>query len=398
MARINIKRLGINRTVFTLGVVSLLTDISSEGIYPLIPLFLVNVLNTPVMDIGLIEGIAESTASILRVFSGWFSDIVGSRKWITVAGYALSSVSKPFFAVSTSWQQVLGIRFADRLGKGIRSAPRDALIADVTPAESRGISFGFHRAMDTVGALTGPLLAFWLLRSLHFEYRTIFFLSAVPAVLAVFILIAFVKEPARVKKTRQEWPSLRLSALSPRFKQFLLVSVIFSLGNSSDVFLILRARDVGISAASTLLVYVLFNSVGATFSTTAGAISDRFGRRNIMLAGFLVFAAVYTGFALVTSPATIWILFAFYGLYNALTGGVQKAFAADLISPGMRGTGMGTFNMLTGVALLPASVIAGYLWNAINPSAPFYFGAIMSLAAAFLLAVFFRGSVIYTDT
>ena len=391
------RRLGISRTVVLLGTVSLLTDISSEGIYPLIPLFLTNVLHTEVVAVGLIEGIAESTASVLRIFSGWLSDVLKNRKWLTAAGYTLSTISKPLFALTTSWQQVFGVRFADRAGKGIRTAPRDALIADVTPAESRGISFGFHRAMDTVGAIVGPLLAFWLLRSVGAGFRTIFLLSAIPAVLGVIVLVAFVREPPRVTKVAEEAPSLRLATFGRPFKLFLLVTVVFSLGNFSDAFLILRAQNVGISVSSILLIYVLFNGVEASLSTVAGAASDRLGRRNVILLGYIIFAAVYAGFGLaVGGAAGIWVLFAFYGLYHALTSGVQKAFAADLIGVGVRGTGLGAYHMLTGLALLPASLIAGYLWDAISPSAPFYFGAILALAAAVLLAVLFRGSVTYT--
>ena len=392
------RRLGISRTVVTLGIVSLLTDVSSEGIYPLIPLFLVSVLHASAVDVGLIEGIAESTASILRIFSGWFSDVLHDRKWITTAGYGLSSISKPFFAIVTSWPQVLAIRFADRLGKGIRSAPRDALIADVTPPESRGISFGFHRAMDTTGAIAGPLIAFWLLRSLHLGYRTIFLLSGVPAILGVLILIAFVRQPAHTEKTKQARPSLRLGSFDRPFKLFLLVATVFSLGNFSDAFLILRARDVGISATNVLLLYVLFNSVEASLSISAGAVSDRLGRRNVILVGYLVFAVVYAGFGLARQPATIWILFGFYGLYYALTQGVQRAFAADLVGAGLRGTGLGAYHTLTGLALLPASLVAGYLWDAFSPSTPFYFGAAMAFIAAMLLVVFFRSSATYNDT
>ena len=391
------RRYGISRTVVVLGIVSLLTDISSEGIYPLIPLFLVNVLHAQAVSVGLIEGIAESTASIVRIFSGWLSDVIGGRKWITTAGYALSTVSKPFLSVTTSWHQVFAIRFADRLGKGIRSAPRDALIADVTPAESRGISFGFHRAMDTVGAVTGPLIAFWLLRSMGMDYRRLFLLSAIPAVLAVVIIIFFVRERARVR-TGEAPPSLSLRGFGVPFKKFLFVATLFSFGNSSDVFLILRAQNLGISVGKILLIYVLFNSVEATLATAAGAVSDRLGRRNVILAGYLVFAAVYAGFGFARHPAEIWVLFAFYGLYNSLTSGVQKAFATDLVSAGMRGTGLGAYHMLTGIALLPASVIAGYLWDKVNPSAPFYYGAAVALVAALMLAVLFRGSATYTDT
>ncbi|MHB1191222.1 MAG: MFS transporter, partial [Armatimonadota bacterium] len=224
----------ISPTVIWLGVVSLLTDISSEAIYPLIPLFLVNVLGARVVEVGLIEGVAESTASVLRIFSGWASDRLGTRKWPAVVGYALSAVSKPFLAASTSWGQVFGVRFADRLGKGIRSAPRDALIADVTPPERRGISFGLHRAMDTVGAVTGPLIAFALL-GIGFTYRRIFLLSAVPGVLAVLILIFVVRE-VRHRPAASPMP-LRLSGFSRRFKLFLFAATVFALGNSSDAFL-----------------------------------------------------------------------------------------------------------------------------------------------------------------
>ena len=391
-----VKRRRIAGTVVTLGIVSLLTDISSEGIYPLIPLFLTNVLGAQVAAVGLIEGIAESTASILRLFSGWLSDRFGDRKWITVIGYGLSSISKPLFAISQSWPQVLGFRFADRVGKGIRSAPRDALIADVTPPESRGLSFGFHRAMDTVGAVTGPLLAFWLLKSLHLGFRPIFWLSAIPAVLAVLILITFVRE----RKTKREHvapPSIKFSIFNRNFKMFLLVVTLFSLGNSSDAFLILRARNVGISTENILLIYVLFNSVSALLCTHAGDISDKIGRRNVLLAGFLVFAGVYVGFAVVKHPAAVWGLFAVYGAYTAMTAGIQKAFATDLVCADMRGTGLGAYQTLTGIALLPASLIAGFLWDAVSPSAPFYYGAGMALISAILLLVLFQAQTTCTD-
>lgn len=387
---------GISRTVFVLGAVSLLTDISSEGIFPLIPLFLTEVLRAEVLAVGLIEGVANSTASILRVFSGWLSDVLGNRKWLVVGGYSLSTVSKPMFAAAGSWQAVFGIRFADRLGKGIRTAPRDALIADVSAEGRRGVSFGFHRAMDTVGAIAGPLIAFWLLRTVVTDYRVIFLLSAIPAAAAVLILVFFIHEPRPERPGVVERPFVRLSGLGRPFKLFLLVTTLFSLGKFSEVFLILRARDIGIGAGTVLLTYVVLRSVEAALSVWAGALSDRVGRRNVMLAGYLVFAGVYSGFGLAHSTMTVWVLFASYGLYSALTQGVQKAFAADLISAGMRGTGLGAYHTLTGLALLPASLIAGYLWDAINPAAPFFFGAAMALLAAFLLATFFRGSSTYT--
>lgn len=384
----------LNRTVIILGIASLLTDISSEGIYPLIPLFLVEVLRTPVVDVGLIEGVANSTASILRVVSGWLSDVLGSRKWPVVAGYSLSTVSKPLLALANSWQAVFGVRFADRLGKGIRTAPRDALIADTTPPERRGVSFGFHRGMDTLGAVAGPLLAFWLLGTVaQNNYRTIFLMSAVPAVLAVLVLVTFIREPRHERPAAAERPSIKLRAFSREFRLFLIVSTVFSLGNSSDAFLILRARDLGVAAGSVLLVYVVFNTVEASLSVWAGALSDRIGRRNVILAGYLVYAAVYAGFALARSASAVWVLFAAYGAQNALTQGVQRAFAADLTSAGARGTGLGAYHTLTGIALLPASLIAGFLWQHMSPAAPFYFGSALAVSAAVLLAVFFRGNL-----
>ncbi len=394
----NGRTFGLSRTVVVLGVVSLLTDVSSEGIYPLIPLFLVEVLKTQVVVVGLIEGIANSTASILRIFSGWLSDVLGNRKWLTTTGYSLSTIAKPLLAVSYSWQAVFGIRFADRLGKGIRAAPRDALIADTSPTDRRGISFGFHRAMDTVGAVTGPLLAFWLLRSLAYSYRTIFLLSAIPAVLAVLILIAFVREPRRERPARAERPSLALKGFSRQFKLFLVAATLFSVGNSSDVFLILRANHLGIGTDGILLLYVLFNAVEASLSMSAGALSDRIGRRNVILAGYVIYAIVYAGFGLVRSTSLVWALFALYGVHNALTQSVQRAFAADLTCADARGTGLGAYHALTGVALLPASLIAGYLWQVVSPSSPFYFGAAMAAIAAVLLAACFRRDAICTAT
>ena len=388
---------GIGRTVLVLGIASLLTDVSSEAIYPLIPLFLVNVLHTSVVYVGLIEGIAESTASVLKVFSGWLSDAVGGRKWITVAGYTLSTLSKPLLSISNSWGQVLAIRFADRAGKGIRSAPRDALIADVTPPEYRGVSYGFHGAMDTTGAVAGPLLAFWMLRSLHVSFRHIFMLSAVPAILAVLVLAVFVRERYTGNRLSGALPSLKLSSFDTKFRKFLLVAVLFSLGNSSDVFLILRAQNIGISVSKILLVYVLYNVVFAGLDTAAGAVSDKLGRKGVLLCGFAVYALVYAGFGLATRPIEIWFLFGFYGLYAAMTDGVMRAFAADLVGAEVRGTGLGTYQSLTGVALLPASLIAGLLWRVINPAATFFFGAILAASAAALLAIFFRPNPTYSD-
>jgi len=392
----------ISPTVIVLGFVSLLTDMSTESVYPLIPLFLKNVLKAHVPDIGIIEGIAESTASITRVFAGWLSDKLQGRKWITVAGYSLSALSKPLLYFATVWPQVLGIRFADRLGKGIRSAPRDALIADVSDPANRGIAFGFHNAMDTIGAILGPLLAFLVIRSLAASgsdiaeslYRRMFLLTAIPAAIGILILVLFVREHRHTADGTQ-MPPVKLSGLGKDFVRFLIVTVVFSLGNSSDVFLVLKAQRVGISTVNILLVYALFNTVEATFSTWAGAVSDRIGRKNVILVGYVIFAFVYAGFGLAANWLTVVLLFAAYGLYNAVTQGAQKAFAADLTESNVRGTGMGTYQTLSGLALFPASVIAGYLWT-VNPSATFYYGAATAIIAALMLAVLFRSRTTYS--
>ena len=388
----------LGRTVVTLGIVSLLTDISSEGIYPLIPLFLTEVLRTNMAAVGLIEGIANSTASILRVFSGWFSDVLGNRKWLTVSGYSISALSKPLLSLSNTWQSVFALRFADRLGKGIRTAPRDALIADACSPDHRGVSFGFHRAMDTLGAVAGPLLAFWLLAVLGGNYRAIFVLSAIPAAAALLVLIAFIREPTCNRSRDAKRPSLTLKDASIQFKLFLVATAVFSIGNSSDAFLILRARNLGMAASGIVLAFALFNAVEAALSMWAGALSDRIGRRNVIVAGYLVYACVYAGFGLTRSTSAVWALFATYGVYNALTQGVQRAFAADLACADAMGTGMGAYHTVTGLALLPASLIAGYLWQSISPAAPFYFGATMAGFSAILLLILLRRGATCTAT
>lgn len=380
----------LSRTIVTLGIVSLLTDISSEGIYPLIPLFLTEILRANMAAVGLIEGIANSMASILRIFSGWLSDLLGSRKWLTIAGYSISALSKPLLSLSNSWPSVLGLRFTDRLGKGIRTAPRDALIVDTCPPDRRGASFGFHRAMDTVGALVGPLLAFWLLALFGGNFRAIFLLSAVPAAAAVLILIAFIREPKCGRPCDTKRPSLTLKDSSLQFRLFLLATTVFSIGNSSDAFLILRARSLGMAASGIMLAFALFNAVEAALSMWAGALSDRIGRRNVIVAGYLVYAGVYAGFGLARSTTLVWALFALYGIHNALTQGVQRAFAADLACADAMGTGMGAYHTTTGLALLPASLIAGHLWQSLSPAAPFYFGAAMATLSAILLLILLR--------
>lgn len=394
------KILGVSRTVFTLGIVSLLTDVSSEMLVPILPQFLAFAIGAPIASIGLIEGVAESTASLLRVWAGYLADKVGRPKLLTVIGYGLSALSKPFFIFSTTWTHVLGIRFADRFGKGIRSAPRDVLIADSTLESERGRAFGLHRAMDTTGAMLGPLvilLLVWLAaRQLDFKalgtnrsiYTMIFIAATIPAVLGWLVLVFFVKERPHEEHAAKR-PEIRVSALGSRFKVFLFVVTLFSIGNSSDAFLVLRATSepVGMGFLQFLWVYVVFNAVSALVAVRSGILSDRIGRRPVIITGWLVFAVVYFAIARVTNPTGIWVWFTIYGIYYGMTEGVLKAYAIDLAPSHLKGTAVGAYYTFTGLALLPASLIAGFLWERFGPSAPFYYGGATALLAAVLMGV-----------
>jgi MFS family permease len=379
---------GISRNVFILGITSFLTDLSSEVVYPLVPLFLTSVLGAPYSVVGLIEGIAESTASVLKVFSGWLSDRWQKRRPLTILGYGISSLAKPLLAAASGWPMVLALRFGDRLGKGIRVAPRDALIADSTEPANRGRVFGFHRTADTAGAALGALLALVALGLIGERYRTIFLISAVPGLLGVVSLF-FIHERTHAHSHAAR-PRLSLSQFDRKFKLFLLASAVFAIGNSSDVFLILRAKDLGLSAFGAVLAYVVFNLVYGAFSMPAGSLSDRIGRRRVIAAGFVIFSLVYLGFALAGSSAFIWPLFAVYGLYMAMTEGVGKAFAADMAPPHALGTALGTYNTVIGLLTFFSSLIAGLLWDAIGPRSPFLFGALSGIAATAILLLAIR--------
>ncbi len=394
---------GVSRTVFLLGIVSFLTDVSSEMLVPIVPQFLSFALGASPAIIGLIEGIAESTASILRVYAGYLADKFGRPKLLTVIGYGLSAISKPFYIVSSSWSQVLAIRFADRFGKGIRSAPRDVLIADTTPDSERGRAFGLHRAMDTAGAMMGPLIVALLVMFLFGReflvqpgekhraiYHTIFIAAAVPALLGWLVLAIFVKEHKHSQATAK--PEIKLSALDKRFRVFLAIVTLFSIGNSSDAFLVLRATSAPIRMdfLTFLWVYVVFNALSAFVSLRSGIVSDRIGRKPLIVIGWLIFSLVYFAMARVGTPTGIWVWFIVYGIYYGLTEGMLRAYAVDLAPAHLRGTAVGAYFTFTGVALLPASLIAGYLWNLFGPSAPFCYGAATSLVSAVLLAALVR--------
>jgi len=379
-------KIGISKNVFVLGLVSFFNDVASEMIYPIVPIFLTSVLGAPVAIVGLIEGIAESTASILKVVSGWLSDKCQKRKPFTVIGYSVSAISKILLSLAYSWPLVLLARFIDRFGKGVRTSARDALITESSESAVRGRAFGFHRAIDTMGAVIGPMIALLAIHFLDNNFRLIFSLAFIPAFIGILLLLFFVKEKKKEANSSSTF-HFNWHNLDPSFKIFLLISFIFALGNSSDVFLILRAQNLGLSLTLVVLVYVLFNFTYAIFSIPAGIISDKIGPRKVLLAGFLLFSAVYLFFGLADSSLFLWLLFPVYGLYMALTEGVGKAYISNLVPQEKTGTAFGVYQTTIGLTTFFASLIAGLLWTYIGVSAPFIFGSIMAVISAFLFVV-----------
>ena len=363
-------------------------DVSSEMIYPLVPLFLSNVLGVNKFLIGLIEGVAESTASILNVFSGWWSDKIRSRKNLMIVGYATSTLSRPIMATAHTWLQILIARFVDRVGKGLRTAPRDAIIAESSEPAHLARSFSYHRSMDTMGAVVGPLLALLLLQFFANSYRTVFWISMVPGVIAVFIVMVFITERGNHIYVQQGGPpTLTLKVFDRKAQCFILVATLFALGNSSDVFLILKAQHVGIPMSVIPGVYLLFNLIYSISAIPAGIIADRFGKKRIILMGFVLFAALYYGFAVAITTVTIWFLFGFYGFFMGLTEGIQKAYLATIIPPQVRATAFGVYSTAIGITKFPASLIGGWLWDNVSPAMTFYFGAAISMVSAALFMV-----------
>jgi MFS family permease len=367
-------------TVKALGAVSLLTDVSSDMIYPLLPSFLTVELKAGPAFLGLIEGVAEAAASLLKLAAGRASDALPRRKPLVVAGYSLSSLARPLVALATAPQQVLWIRLADRIGKGTRGAPRDALVAEVTPPEIRGRAFGFHRAMDNVGALLGPLAASGLL-ALGLELRVVFALAAVPALMSLGLLVFGVQEAPR-EPVRERAPDARAGAFPRSFRLYLVVLALFTLGNSSDAFLLLRAQECGVGLAAIPLVWTLHSAVKAAGSTHAGALSDRLGRRRAIALGWTVYALSYVGFALATSSLQITLLFACYGIFHAMSEGPERALVADLAGENARGAAFGAYHAVTGAMLLPASLLTGWLWQSYGSTAALLTGAALAAAAA----------------
>jgi MFS family permease len=389
---------GLPRNVWAASLTSFFMDISSEMVINILPLFLFNVLGVRTSVIGLIEGIAEATSSLIKLFSGWLSDKLQTRKWLAVAGYGLSAAAKPFFYFASSWLGVAVVRWVDRVGKGIRTAPRDALVADSVGEKQRGLAFGFQRAADTAGAMLGLLVALlvvWWAQSNALTlskstFQVIVLVSLLPAVVAVLVLALGAKD-VPVEGHRPA-PRLSFRALGKPFVVFLVIVGLFDLGNSSDAFLVLRAQERGMSVTGILVMLVVFNLVYALISTPAGALSDRVGRRRMIVIGWLIYAAIYLGFGLAKTVPQVWILYVLYGVYYGIAYGTSKAMVADLVSENVRGTAYGTYNAVLGILDFPASLIAGLLWQGawgwagLGAQAPFLFGAALAFLAALLMA------------
>lgn len=395
------RSLNLPANVLAISLVSFLNDASSEIIYPLLPLFLATTLAASPGAIGLIEGAAESTSSLLKLFSGYWSDRRGKRKGFVVFGYTLASVARPLLGFATSWLHVLFIRFSDRIGKGIRSAPRDAMIADSAAPEERGLAFGFHRAMDHAGAVVGPLLGYLILQVVSInpnapsaaDFRQVFLLASVPALAAVLVAAFLIKErkpssdAAIELEARTNTPPVRLTlrGFDANFKRFLFVIALFTLSNSSDAFLLLRAREAGVVASHIPLLWAALHVCKVVSSVIGGDLSDRFGRKRLIASGWLVYACVYAGFGFADSALEVWLLFIVYGAYFGLVEGAEKALVADLVPADKRGTAYGLYNLAFGVTVLPASFLFGELWKWQGASIAFLASATLSLTATVLL-------------
>jgi MFS family permease len=401
------------RNVFAISFVSLLNDASSEIIYPLLPVFLSLTLGASPGIVGLIEGTAESISSLLKLFAGHFSDRFGKRKIFVVSGYALSSFARPLLAFAVNWYQVLAIRIADRVGKGVRSAPRDAMIADTVAVEERGLAFGLHRALDHTGAVVGPLLGYLLVLIFSAnrnaptaaDFNKIFLLASIPALAAVVVVALFVRESYKPNTAPDaaldlaldiapdaSAPQLRFSlgGFDGNFKRFLVIVALFTLSNSSDAFLLLRAQSAGVSVAAIPLLWAMLHASKVVSSLFGGHLSDTLGRRKLIVSGWILYAAVYGGFAFVSNPVSVWILFLIYGIYFGLAEGAEKALVADLVRPEQRGTAYGLYNLAFGITVLPASLLMGALWDWRGPQTAFLVSAILGATAAVLLLLLVR--------
>lgn len=375
------------RSVLILSLVSFFTDFSSEMIYPLLPVFLSTVLGAGALALGAIEGIAESTSALFKIISGYWADRVQNRKPFILTGYGLAGFVRPLVALAGAWPVVLVLRFVDRIGKGIRTSPRDALIADVTSPGERGRAFGFHRASDHAGAVVGPLVAAALLGIESVSIRHIFLLSAIPAAIVVAIICLYIKEPKTRKKTQPAQLDLKgqWSDLGRNFKLFLVAMLVFTLGNSTDAFLLLRMSSVGVPAAWVAVLWAAHHVVKMISTYLGGRLSDGLGSRSLIISGWIVYALVYLAFAYANTPLSLIIVFLAYGVYFGLTEPAEKSWVAELVPGNLRGTGFGYYHGVTGLGALPASLIFGFVWHKLGAPAAFAMGAALALAAAILL-------------
>ena len=381
----------ISKNIIFLGLVSFFADISGEMVYPLIPLYLTGALGASSVLVGVIEGIAESVASLLKVFSGYISDRYHHKKPIAFCGYAAGLVYKIALLFAGSWVGILAARIVDRFGKGIRTAPRDVMVSESADKEHMGKAFGIHKAMDTLGSAIGIFAAFLLLKNTGEDaYTTVFAVSIIPVLLALAMFV-FIKEKSTPPATgKRESFKSNIRRLNTSLKLYLVVAFVFTLGNSSNTFLLLKATDIGFSDSDTILLYFIYNITTALFAIPFGKRSDKKGRKRVLISGYVMFAAVYFIFAFAHNKASMLAAFVLYGFYTAMVAGVERAFIAEISPPELKGTMLGLHSTIVGIALLPASVIAGALWDNIGSAAPFILGASLSLAAAIILALFFR--------
>jgi MFS family permease len=378
----------IPRNVVVLGLVSFFNDFASEMIYPIVPIFLTSVLHASVPVVGLIEGIAEATASISKYGFGTFSDYAHKRKIFVVWGYSFGAASKLLIGLSYTWPLVLFARVIDRIGKGIRTAPRDSILLENSTPENKGFIFGFHRAFDSLGAVFGPLAALAILYIFHENMRVSFFIAFIPAVIAILLIIFLVKEKKEVQsEAPKKFVRLRFKGLDTRLQIFLIGSFLFSLGNSSDAFLLLNARNLGLSTTLVVLAYVLYNISQTVFATPAGSLADKLGAKNVFLGGLLVFSVVYLFFGLAHNPMWLWVLFPIYGIYIAATDGVSKAYISEFIPKEESGSYFGAYYTLTAIGSFFASLIGGILWSIVAPSATFYFGSALAFLSFVTLLI-----------
>lgn len=377
--------LGVNKNIFFTGLTSFLTDTSSKMVYSVMPMFLLSI-GASKTSLSLIEGIAESTSALVKSLSGFWSDKIGKNKPFMLIGYGLSALIMPIYAFVVSPLQVLGLRFVERVGKGIRTAPRDSLVAGSVTNGETGKSFGVQKAMDNMGAIIGPLIAFALLSFFPSDYRIIFLIAGIPSILGILVIIFFIKDAK--KKDELLFKNFHFRDFSKKYYLFLAIIFVFTLGNSTDALLMVKANEVGVKVAFIPLVYLISSIVSVLLSIPMGTLSDKIGKEKLLIVGYLIYALVYYGFGVTGNIKTILLLFAMYGLYSAMTDGIQKAFISDVIDKNKKGTGLGIYNALLGITLLPASLIAGLLYDHVNSSIPFYFGACTAVLSAILLLLF----------